>query len=455
MIPRILVPEKLNPVDPNAEEPKKPRRLTTLLDDRTVVPSGGSSAPPLDRKSSIPSHFPLDVLVPPVLVPRGMEAKQFGEMQPLSEFVPIAILDSRVVVPAYVEPATAEDTKEFHKPREMTPELRAMVEPDIYLTGEANLLVEPEQKRAAKWDVIFLGFAIGFHILLLIFLLLIPKMFPAHVPTNEEIRDASELLGKVYIPPGDIPKSTPPAPKVHVDRRILNKVAPPRPEEHAPVAPAAPQPTAPKPELPEAPKSRVQPDTVPVQPQPEQPKPSELEPIHPTQPTPNKLNLGLPSQSPGDVLRSQVQDAMKHGSSPTYSQEGSGPRGAGAGRGGPGMGSGVQILTPTEGVDFNSYIQRLLAAIKRNWEAVMPESALMGDRGVVGTTLQINSDGTLLVTDPTLERSSGKEPLDAAALSAIKASAPFEPLPPQFHGPFIRLRITFLYNIPRSEWNQQ
>jgi len=78
----------------------------------------------------------------------------------------------------------------------------------------------------------------------------------------------------------------------------------------------------------------------------------------------------------------------------------------------------------------------------------MPESARMGDRGVVYTTFQINRDGSIPPPDPVLERTSGKEPLDNAAMSAIHASNPFEPLPSQFHGPFIRLRIVFLYNLP-------
>jgi TonB family protein len=117
------------------------------------------------------------------------------------------------------------------------------------------------------------------------------------------------------------------------------------------------------------------------------------------------------------------------------------------------MGNGVQILSDTQGVDFNPYIQRLLASLKRNWEAVMPESARMGDRGIVFTTFQVNPDGSVSPPGPDLERTSGKEPLDNAAMSAIHASNPFEPLPTQFHGPYLRLRIAFIYNIPLEQVN--
>lgn len=38
-------------------------------------------------------------------------------------------------------------------------------------------------------------------------------------------------------------------------------------------------------------------------------------------------------------------------------------------------------------------------------------------------------------------------------MSAIHASNPFEPLPSQFHGPYLELRIWFDYNIPLDQLN--
>jgi TonB family protein len=78
----------------------------------------------------------------------------------------------------------------------------------------------------------------------------------------------------------------------------------------------------------------------------------------------------------------------------------------------------------------------------------MPQSAMMGEKGMVATTFQINRDGSVPPPDPLLDRTSGKGPLDNAAMSAIHASNPFEPLPGEFKGPYIRLRIYFLYNLP-------
>jgi hypothetical protein len=111
-----------------------------------------------------------------------------------------------------------------------------------------------------------------------------------------------------------------------------------------------------------------------------------------------------------------------------------------------GIQTGVTILTPTKGVDFNSYTNRLLATVKRNWYAVMPESALFGDKGIVVLTFHIQRDGKIPDADPKLERTSGAKDFDVAAMSAVETSVPFERLPEAFHGPNIQVRFTFFYN---------
>ena len=78
MIPRILVPRDVKPYTENGDK-KSPKRVSTYMDDRTVVPSELSDAPPLTGKTNIPEHLPLGVLVDRTLVGRGMEAKPFGD----------------------------------------------------------------------------------------------------------------------------------------------------------------------------------------------------------------------------------------------------------------------------------------------------------------------------------------------------------------------------------------
>lgn len=448
MIPRTLVPLKLRPVSPE-EAKAHGHRLETYMDDRTVVPSGLSDAPPLDGRTNIPAHLPLGVLVDRTLVPRSMPAKPIERFEPVHEAaVSIAVLDSRVVVPAYVEPADAEEQLEFEHAPEMTDQLREVIEPDIFMTGDANLLMESKDKRDPKSDLLTRVMSVLVHIGLIIFLIFAPKIFPAHVPTDQEINLAKQQLRWIYTPP-ELPKTAPPpSPKLHITPKTLERISP---KIEQPVIPA-PQPSPQKPptDLPEAPKPQAVAPR-PQQPAPQTPAPSELQPVEPLRPNPqSKLNLHLNDDSPGKQIEDQIQDAIKHGNRGTVYP--GGQTAPGTGHGGPGMGDSAQILSDTQGVDFSSYIQRLLATLQRNWDAVMPESAMMGDRGITATIFKIAPDGSVIPPDPTLERTSGKEPLDNAAMSAIHASNPFEPLPPQFHGPYLELRIWFLYNIPRDQF---
>jgi len=454
MIPRTLVPTDVRPFTDNGDK-KPPRRLTTYMDDRTVVPSDLSDAPPLTGKTNIPEHLPLDVLIERSLVPRGMGVKPFQQFLPPSEFAPLAILDQRVVVPAYVEPPEQREIDKFDQPPQMTAELREIVSPDIFNTGEANLLVEPEDRRDAKWDAITRVISVAAHIAFVIFLIFLPKIFPQHVPTRDEIELASKELGVVYLPPdeGAVSRrpSPPPGPVVKITPKALAKAAPPRPEEHRIEAPPVASERPPL-DLPAAPTPKANanptPSTAPTQPPP--PEPSKLMPVLPPT-TPGHLNLGITNASPGKAMQTDLQDAIKR--SPgggTYTSEGTvsgGGHGRGAGGGGAQYGNGVSILTPTEGVDFNSYINRLLAKLKQNWIAVMPESFYLGDKGIVAISFRINKDGSFSAESLSIDRTSGKEPLDTAAASAIRATSPFEPLPPQFKGPNLDLRIGFYYNI--------
>ncbi len=108
----------------------------------------------------------------------------------------------------------------------------------------------------------------------------------------------------------------------------------------------------------------------------------------------------------------------------------------------------ARILTDTQGVDFDPYLRRVVADIRQNWYAVMPEIARLGRRGRVIVVFEIQRDGG--VSKLYLVSASGAEPLDRAALAGISASVPFPPLPPEFRGPMIRLQVTFLYNMAFS-----
>jgi TonB family protein len=459
MIPRILVPTDVRPVKPE-DLRKNGSRKTTYLDDRTVVPSELSDAPPLTGATKIPEYLPLGVLVDRTLVGRGMPSKPFEDFGPINERqYPIDVLGARVVVPAYVEDLTEDEREKFGRVPEMTAELLEMVEPNVLTTGEANLLVEPEEKRDAKVDAFTRVVSVIAHIAFIIFLIFLPKIFPTHVPTIEETELASKELGITYVPPdvGNSTKTPEPAePPVKINKKTLTKVAPPRPENHAPPPEPKPETSAPPADLPSAPTPHTEtaPSSgiVPPQPQPVT-KPSELLPAAPPSRPNKKLNLELNNSSPGRAIQDQLQDAIKRapggGSYDTDTSDigSGGRRGQNGGRGGAQVGVGPQIISPTDGVDFDSYMRRLVAKVRQNWYAVMPESVYLGDQGVVGITFRINRDGSFPIENLNLERTSGKTPLDTAAMAAIRSSSPFEPLPPQFKRDYIELRFGFFYNI--------
>jgi len=89
-----------------------------------------------------------------------------------------------------------------------------------------------------------------------------------------------------------------------------------------------------------------------------------------------------------------------------------------------------------------------MASIKRNWIALMPKSFYFGETGIVVIRVQVRAAGTFVNPDPKVERSSGNDALDAAAVAAIRASAPFPNFPSRFEGATIDLRISFFYNTP-------
>lgn len=108
-------------------------------------------------------------------------------------------------------------------------------------------------------------------------------------------------------------------------------------------------------------------------------------------------------------------------------------------------GSALELLSDPQGVDFRPYLIQILSAVRRNWYAVMPESAKLGRRGRTVIQFAINRDGSvpkLVIAVP-----SGTEALDRAAVAGISASHPFPPLPREYQGQQIRLQFVFLYNM--------
>lgn len=450
MIPRLLVPPDARLSV--AADAVAPNRRPSPLDQRKLVPATLPIVV-LDGRTNIPLALPLDSIAARVVVPRDVQQEAYGVQESVATPLQPTDMDQRVTVPQGAAP-----------PEVIAPPQRLpldLVDADIFMTGEARLMAEPLSRAEARKELVTRVTSIIVHFLFIALIILQPKIFPPHQPTRAEQEMARKQL-TLLLPPGafDTPRPpTPPQPHVEmrVDPRVLRKVAPPAP---AP-APVIPQPK-PQPEVRELPSSPVpQPNAEqPVTPAPKpeiQPKPP-LKLETPDAPTPSR-GLVLPKTSPGRTVQDLIRESAKNqsGESGAISgpMPGLPPSPGGGGGGGQGqLGNGYEILTPTEGVDFSNYMARVLASVRRNWYAVMPESARLGDRGIVVLQFKIMRNGVVPADEPNLMRTSSKEPLDRAAVSAIRTSSPFDQLPSAFSGPYIELRFIFLYNLPISAANQ-
>ena len=117
------------------------------------------------------------------------------------------------------------------------------------------------------------------------------------------------------------------------------------------------------------------------------------------------------------------------GGSGTYNQSGS-----------PGGGGGRPGIDAEAEPDFGAYIAELQRRIRRNWA---PPTEDRSKRIVA--VFRIGRDGRLLSLS--ISQSSGSPLADQQAIAAVRASAPFRPLPPNYRGNDIPVQFTFDYEI--------
>ena len=106
----------------------------------------------------------------------------------------------------------------------------------------------------------------------------------------------------------------------------------------------------------------------------------------------------------------------------------------------------AEILSDTMGVDFGPYLQQVLHVVKANWIRQLPESAMppLLKKGEVTIDFAILKDGS--IAGMRYYSGSGDVSLDRAAYGGITASNPFQPLPAEFGGQYLSLRIRFILN---------
>jgi outer membrane biosynthesis protein TonB len=200
----------------------------------------------------------------------------------------------------------------------------------------------------------------------------------------------------------------------------------------APELPPTPQPPQPTPQQQAAPQQ-----SLPTTPQPQQQQQQQalVDAPHPLP----KVNFGNPSTSAGESIR-QAAQAAAHG--------GGGNLGQNAPASHDGMNTGVDVLSDTQGVDFAPYLRRILSDIKRNWEPLIPEEARppLNKQGETLIRFVILPDGHIGAMH--LDDSTHDDAINRACWSAITSEGQYPPLPKEFHGPQLELRIHFLTNMP-------
>jgi TonB family protein len=108
-------------------------------------------------------------------------------------------------------------------------------------------------------------------------------------------------------------------------------------------------------------------------------------------------------------------------------------------------GQGVEILSDTQGVNFQPYLKDAIHQIYTKWLTLMPEEVRSHkEKGVTSIHFTISSDGTIAAMH--LEDSAPDVAMDRAAWGAIAGVGKFPALPSAFHGPNLDLRIHFVVN---------
>ncbi len=190
---------------------------------------------------------------------------------------------------------------------------------------------------------------------------------------------------------------------------------------------AAPQPTAPQ----------------------QQPAPQPL-PQHPAQqpqqamidaprPAPTRPNFGNSTPSAGDAIRQAAEQASRNRGQ-------GGDYGANLPVAHQGLNTGVDVLSDTMGVNFDPYLKKIIREIYNTWLPLIPEEARppLNKQGITQIRFIILPDGR--IGGMFLDGSTHDDALNRAAWGSITGVGQFPPLPSEFHGPNLELRIHYLVN---------
>jgi hypothetical protein len=342
----------------------------------------------------------------------------------------------------WVEPP-APDEEPRQTDREPAPEHAAPVVRGsrwvVYDTHELlEMISELEDER--RWARLREGIwiAVLVHLILLSAITWIPKYILHIAPVIDPIDAIKDRKDLTYLdlPPDALRQLQPkvqvkpvtPKPSPHVDKRTLEAL-------NKPPAPPAPAPEpAPEPKL--STPAPVQPPPIPPAPQ------GQVEMPHPAA-VPARPNFAMGSQNPADQLQNAMRGASRNqGALPSQLPPGGLARHPGAGSGLP------EILSDTQGVDFRNWLIRWHRETQNTWDPLIPDEVNppILKSGMVIIRFRVLPNGRLEDGSVQLEGRSGDTALDRAAWGALTGSN-YPPLPSEFHGKYLELRATFMYNM--------
>lgn len=363
------------------------------------------------------------------------------------------------------------------------------LDPEDDLDLNLTLGTEDDLARAHRHQALASSLAI--HAVWIVILLVQPRITP--LPPVEDL-SGMQTVSLIAPPAAELAEIIRRTPNQQQSTELIEPAEAARPSI---VVPAAPAPAPQAIQVPDPPKIEVEPEPEPVAPTPqlevEQPRPTELAAARSPAPgltrqgenrprlrpnelpvlnaprTTNEPNLPANRQTatglgqdgelklgslrlnarPDEVIEAATQNLIATGGTQIV---GDGYHSSGIGGALPpspgNRGSTLELLSDPKGVDFRPYLIQVLAAVRRNWYAVIPESARLGmARGRVAIQFIIAREG--MVPKLVIADSSGTPHLDRAAVAGISASVPFQPLPSEFTGDEIRLQFVFLYNTKR------
>jgi len=252
---------------------------------------------------------------------------------------------------------------------------------------------------------------------------------PADVMKSQELTQLN--MPVLRQPPKLAPKAPPKIDNQTMKRLQAMTRSAPAPSAPAPAA-AAPAPSTPAP-------TNTAPPPLPSAPTPLPRNPAPVVPDAPAPQPSSRPNFNTGPSTPGESIQSALNKAARGrgGNGTQFEASPSNP-----------LGGGIDILSDTQGVDFDPYLRRIVADIKRNWLPLIPAEAQppISKQGETFIRFTILPDGNLMINGMHLDGSTHDVAIDKSCWNAIIAEGQYPPLPSQFHGPNLELRIHFLVN---------